>query len=47
VRNLGLFYGPGASVLTAVCMLTLARYRRGKADHEEVRDALIARREAH
>jgi len=47
VRDLGLFYGPGASVLTAVCMLTLARYRRGKADHEEVRDALIARREAH
>ena len=47
VRNLGLFYGPGASVLTAVCMLTLARYRRGKADHEEVRDALIARRETH
>jgi GPH family glycoside/pentoside/hexuronide:cation symporter len=47
VRNLGLFYGPGASVLTVVCMLTLARYRRGKADHEEVRDALIARRETH
>jgi GPH family glycoside/pentoside/hexuronide:cation symporter len=47
VRDLGLFYGPGASVLTAVCMLTLARYRRGKADQEEVRDALIARRETH
>jgi GPH family glycoside/pentoside/hexuronide:cation symporter len=46
VRNLGLFYGPGASVVTAVCMLTLARYRRGRADHEQVRDALAQRRDA-
>ncbi|HEY5006927.1 MAG TPA: MFS transporter [Caulobacteraceae bacterium] len=46
VRNLGLFYGPGASVLTALCMLTLARYRRGRADHEQVRDTLAQRREA-
>jgi GPH family glycoside/pentoside/hexuronide:cation symporter len=45
VRDLGLFYGPGASVLTVVCMLTLARYRRGRADHEQVRDALAQRRE--
>ena len=46
VRDLGLFYGPGASVLTALCMLTLARYRRGRADHEQVRDTLAQRREA-
>ena len=45
VRSLGLFYGPGASLLTAVCMPTLARYRRGRADHESVRDALAQRRE--
>ncbi len=44
--NLGLLYGPGASVLTAVCMLTLLGYRRGKADHDQVREALAQRREA-
>jgi hypothetical protein len=27
-------------------MLTLARYRRGRADHEQVRDTLAQRREA-
>jgi GPH family glycoside/pentoside/hexuronide:cation symporter len=45
VRNLGLLYGPGASVLTAVCVITLLRYRRGRADHAVIREALIARRE--
>jgi GPH family glycoside/pentoside/hexuronide:cation symporter len=45
VRNLGLIYGPGASVLTAVCVLTLLRYRRGRADHAQIRDALALRRE--
>ena len=46
VRNLGLVYGPGASVLTWVCVATLLRYRRGRADHEQVRDTLAQRREA-
>ena len=45
VRNLGLAYGPGASVLTWVCIATLMRYRRGRADHEQVRDTLAQRRE--
>jgi len=45
VRNLGLLYGPGASVLTAVCVITLLRYRRGRADHAVIHAALIARRE--
>src|ERR1019366_237812 len=46
VRDLGLVYGPGASVLTWVCVATLLRYRRGRADHEQVRDTLAQRREA-
>jgi GPH family glycoside/pentoside/hexuronide:cation symporter len=45
IRNLGLLYGPGASVLTLVCILTLLRYRRGRADHALVREALILRRQ--
>jgi hypothetical protein len=40
-----LAYGPGASVLTAFSVITLMTYRRGKRDHDEVREALQRRRE--
>jgi hypothetical protein len=40
VRNLGLVYGPGASVLTWVFVATLLRYRRGREDHHQVRATL-------
>ena len=46
VRNLGLLYGPGASVITAVSVVILLGYRRGRADHAKIRDALDRRREA-
>jgi GPH family glycoside/pentoside/hexuronide:cation symporter len=45
IRDLGLAYGPGASVLTAFSVITLMTYRRGKRDHDEVREALQRRRE--
>jgi GPH family glycoside/pentoside/hexuronide:cation symporter len=45
IRDLGLAYGPGASVLTAFSVLTLLTYRRGKREHDEVREALLRRRE--
>ena len=44
IRDLGLIYGPGAAVITSLSVLMLLRYRRGKADHEEVRAALVERR---
>ncbi|HZC18010.1 MAG TPA: MFS transporter [Caulobacteraceae bacterium] len=45
IRDLGLAYGPGASVLTAFSVVTLLSYRRGKRDHNEIREALLRRRE--
>jgi len=45
VRNLGLVHGPGASVLTWVCVATLLRYRRDREDHDQVRAVLARRRE--
>jgi len=44
VRNLGLLYGPGASVITGLSVATLLGYRRGRADHAKIRDALDRRR---
>ena len=44
IRDLGLIYGPGAAVITSLSVLMLLRYRRGKADHDEVRAALVERR---
>jgi GPH family glycoside/pentoside/hexuronide:cation symporter len=44
VRNLGLLYGPGASAITALSVVTLLGYRRGRADHAKIRDALDRRR---
>jgi GPH family glycoside/pentoside/hexuronide:cation symporter len=46
IRNLGLAYGPGASLLTALSVITLMAYRRGRREHEAVREALLERREA-
>jgi GPH family glycoside/pentoside/hexuronide:cation symporter len=45
VRNLGLIYGPGAAVITAISVIELLRYRRGRADHIKIQDALARRRE--
>jgi hypothetical protein len=44
VRILGLLYGPGASVITAMSVATLLGYRRGRADHEKIREALERKR---
>jgi GPH family glycoside/pentoside/hexuronide:cation symporter len=44
VRNLGLLYGPGASVITGLSVATLLGYRRGRADHAKIRGALERRR---
>jgi GPH family glycoside/pentoside/hexuronide:cation symporter len=45
VRNLGLLYGPGASLITGLSVATLLGYHRGRADHARIRDALDRRRE--
>ena len=45
VRNLGLIYGPGAALITAASVVMLLTYRRGRADHAIIRDALVRRRE--
>jgi len=44
IRNLGLLYGPGASLITAASVATLFGYRRGRADHARIRAALEQRR---
>ncbi|HZZ34178.1 MAG TPA: MFS transporter [Caulobacteraceae bacterium] len=44
IRDLGLLYGPGASVITAISVVTLTLYRRGRREHEEVRAALTSKR---
>ena len=44
VRSLGLLYGPGASVITGLSVATLLGYRRGRADHARIREALELKR---
>ena len=44
ILRLGLLHGPGASVITAISVVVLMFYRRGRRDHEEVRRILIERR---
>jgi GPH family glycoside/pentoside/hexuronide:cation symporter len=44
VRNLGLLYGPGASVITGISVVTLLGYRRGRAEHAATLEALKLRR---
>jgi len=46
IRNLGLLYGPGASMITGLAVVTLLGYRRGRADHARIREALDRRRES-
>ncbi|WP_304190615.1 MFS transporter [Phenylobacterium aquaticum] len=45
VRNLGLVYGPGAALITAISVLMLLRYRRGREDHARIHGALMERRQ--
>ncbi len=45
IQKLALSHGPGAALITAVSVLILTQYRRGKRDHEEVRAALVAKRD--
>lgn len=44
VLRLGLLQGPGAAAITAVSVLVLLLYRRGRSHHEEVRQILDERR---
>jgi len=44
VLRLGLLQGPGAAAITAVSVLVLTLYRRGRREHEEVRKVLVERR---
>jgi GPH family glycoside/pentoside/hexuronide:cation symporter len=44
IRNLGLAYGPGASIFTAVSVLVLLTYKLTKADHDRIQDKLKSRR---
>lgn len=46
VTHTGLLQGPGAAVITAISVMVLMLYRRGRREHEEVRRALVDRRAA-
>lgn len=46
VLKLALIGGPGASVITALCIAILTLYKRGRREHEEIREALDSRRAA-
>jgi hypothetical protein len=44
VIKVGLLQGPGAAAITAISVAVLMLYRRGRREHEEVRQALNDRR---
>lgn len=44
IRNLGLAYGPGAAVITAISVLILFGYRHSESAHENIRRSLERRR---
>lgn len=44
IRNLGLVYGPGAAVFTAIAIIVLFGYRLDKAGHSRIREELEKRR---
>jgi len=44
IRNLGIAYGPGASLFTAVSVAVLLTYKLTKADHARIQTDLAARR---
>jgi GPH family glycoside/pentoside/hexuronide:cation symporter len=46
IRNLGIAYGPGASIFTAVAVAVLLTYKLTKADHERIQADLVERRAA-
>jgi GPH family glycoside/pentoside/hexuronide:cation symporter len=46
IRNLGLIYGPGASVLTVAGVLILLGYRLNQSRHAQILETLSARRAA-
>ena len=44
IRHLGLIYGPGASCISALCVVILVRYRLTRANLARIQHELIARR---
>jgi GPH family glycoside/pentoside/hexuronide:cation symporter len=46
IRNLGLVYGPGAALFTAIAIAVLFGYRLDKAGHTKIREELNERRVA-
>jgi GPH family glycoside/pentoside/hexuronide:cation symporter len=44
IRNLGIAYGPGASIFTAVAVMVLMTYKLNKADHARIQADLQGRR---
>jgi GPH family glycoside/pentoside/hexuronide:cation symporter len=44
IRNLGIAYGPGASLFTAVSVAVLLTYKLTKADHARIQADLVSRR---
>ena len=46
IRNLGITYGPGAALFTAVSVMVLLGYKLTKPDHERILADLKSRRAA-
>jgi GPH family glycoside/pentoside/hexuronide:cation symporter len=46
IRNLGIAYGPGASLFTAVSVAVLLTYKLTKSDHARIQADLVSRRAA-
>ncbi len=46
IRNLGLVYGPGAALFTAIAIVVLFGYRLNKSGHAKIREELNERRNA-
>jgi GPH family glycoside/pentoside/hexuronide:cation symporter len=46
IRNLGLVYGPGAALFTAIAIIVLFGYRLNRAGHTKIREELESRRKA-
>jgi GPH family glycoside/pentoside/hexuronide:cation symporter len=44
IRNLGLIYGPGASCISALCVVILVRYKLTRSVLEHIQRELVARR---
>jgi len=46
IRNLGIAYGPGAAIFTAVAIAVLLTYKLSKADVARIQTDLVSRRAA-